>query len=144
MPEAFPDLRTHLQEWSGLSYPIFVITFFQKFATDLEDAELKDAIYSAYSGFSHSETAPLVRLNEHWQVLELFHGPTLAFKDFALQLLGNLYELQIKRTGKRSVFWEQPLVIPGQQRFQDYWVSQESKFLSFTLTVKYLLYRKGK
>ena len=100
LPETFPDLRTHLQEWSGLSYPDLCHAFFQKFATDLEDAELKDAIYSAYSGFSHSETAPLVRLNEHWQVLELFHGPTLAFKDFALQLLGNLYELQIKRTGK--------------------------------------------
>ena len=44
--------------------------------------------------FGHPEVAPLVRLDERTYVLELFHGPTLAFKDFALQLLGNLYARQ--------------------------------------------------
>ena len=46
------------------------------------------------------QTAPLVKLSEYWNCLELFHGPTLAFKDFALQLLGNLYEAQIGRDKK--------------------------------------------
>ena len=72
-----------------------------RFATDLDDEDLRKAIHSAYKNFSDPGIAPLVRLNENWQVLELFHGPTLAFKDFALQLLGNLYELQITRTGKK-------------------------------------------
>ena len=89
-----------MEEWSELSYPNLCYAFFQHFATDLPEEDLYEAIRMAYCGFSHPETAPLVRLNEHWQVLELFHGPTLAFKDFALQLLGNLYELQIKRSGR--------------------------------------------
>ena len=101
LPEKFPDFSSKVAEWTELSYAELCYAFFQNFATDLKDADLKEAIFSAYAGFSHTETAPLIRLNEQWQVLELFHGPTLAFKDFALQLLGNLYELQIKRTGKK-------------------------------------------
>lgn len=100
LPESFPDLSRTVDQWAELSYPDLCHAFFQNFATDLPDHELYEAIHSAYSGFSHPETAPLVRLNAYWQVLELFHGPTLAFKDFALQLLGNLYELQIKRSGQ--------------------------------------------
>ena len=101
LPENFPDLRSELNDWASLSYPDLCHAFFRKFATDLDDEDLRKAIHSAYKNFSDPGIAPLVRLNESWQVLELFHGPTLAFKDFALQLLGNLYELQIKRTGKK-------------------------------------------
>lgn len=101
LPEEFPDLSPYIESWSNLSYSELCFEFFKHFATDLEDADLKQAVDSAYSSFSHADIAPLVRLNDHWQVLELFHGPTLAFKDFALQFLGNLYELQIKRTGQK-------------------------------------------
>jgi threonine synthase len=101
LPEEFPDLSPYIDHWENLPYPELCVEFFKHFATDLEDTDLKQAVDSAYSSFSHAEIAPLIRLNDHWQVLELFHGPTLAFKDFALQLLGNLYELQIKRTGQK-------------------------------------------
>jgi threonine synthase len=101
LPEEFPDLSSYIEPWSNLSYSELCFEFFKHFATDLEDADLKQAVDSAYSSFSHADIAPLIRLNDHWQVLELFHGPTLAFKDFALQFLGNLYELQIKRTGQK-------------------------------------------
>jgi len=101
LPEEFPDLSHYIEPWSNLSYSELCFEFFKHFATDLDDADLKQAVDSAYSSFSHADIAPLIRLNDHWQVLELFHGPTLAFKDFALQLLGNLYELQIKRTGQK-------------------------------------------
>ena len=101
LPEEFPDLSPYIESWSNLSYSELCFEFFKHFATDLEDADLKQAVDSAYSSFSHADIAPLIRLNDHWQVLELFHGPTLAFKDFALQFLGNLYELQIKRTGQK-------------------------------------------
>jgi len=101
LPEEFPDLSPYIEQWSNLSYSELCFEFFKHFATDLDDADLKQAVDSAYSSFSHADIAPLIRLNDHWQVLELFHGPTLAFKDFALQLLGNLYELQIKRTGQK-------------------------------------------
>ncbi len=101
LPEEFPDLNPYIDDWQNLSYPELCLEFFKHFATDIEDTDLKQAVDSAYSTFTHSDVAPLVRLNDHWQVLELFHGPTLAFKDFALQLLGNLYELQIKRSGEK-------------------------------------------
>ena len=101
LPEEFPDLSPYIETWSQLSYSELCFEFFKHFATDLDVADLKQAVDSAYSSFSHADIAPLIRLNDHCQVLELFHGPTLAFKDFALQLLGNLYELQIKRTGQK-------------------------------------------
>ena len=61
---------------------------------------LAGVIDRSYQSFTHLGVAPLRQLDEDLYVMELFHGPTLAFKDFALQLLGNLYEEQIKRTGK--------------------------------------------
>ena len=101
LPEEFPDLSPNIDYWENLSYAELCFEFFKHFATDIDTADLKKAVNSAYSNFTHADIAPLVRLNDHWQVLELFHGPTLAFKDFALQVLGNLYELQIKRTGEK-------------------------------------------
>ncbi len=100
LPENFPDLRESADHWEDLSYPDLCFEFFRFFATDLEADVLRHAIDRSYSTFSHPQIAPIVELSENCKVLELFHGPTLAFKDFALQLLGNLYEHQIARTGK--------------------------------------------
>ncbi len=58
----------------------------------LTEDELRDLCTAAYSNFSHDAVTPLVQLNEQHWLLELFHGPTLAFKDVALQLLGQLFE----------------------------------------------------
>lgn len=106
LPKSFPDLSPNLKEWEGLAYDELCFEFFKLFATDMNPSILKDCVNRAYSGFSVSEVAPIVSLSNQWKVLELFHGPTLAFKDFALQLLGNLYEAQIEREGK-------PLTILG-------------------------------
>ncbi len=95
VPEQLPDLSEQMREWEGLSYTELCIRFFQQFATDIEVGELRELVEEAYSKFDHEELAPLKRLDERIQVLELFHGPTLAFKDFALQLLGKLYERQV-------------------------------------------------
>ena len=78
----------------------FALSSLSFFATDMDTSVLQGCIEKAYQNFSVDEVAPLVSITDKWQVLELFHGPTLAFKDFALQLLGNLYEAQIERTGK--------------------------------------------
>lgn len=99
LPVEMPDIRPLLKHWEQLRYPELCEAFFKLFATDFAPNMLRDCISRAYSTFSHKDIAPLVRLGESLHVLELFHGPTLAFKDFALQLLGNLYEAQIKRTG---------------------------------------------
>jgi threonine synthase len=100
VPCELPDIGPLLAEWEGLDYPSLCIEFFKLFATDLEPDILEQCVRRAYAGFDHPETAPLVELETDLHVLELFHGPTLAFKDFALQLLGNLYEAQIRRTGR--------------------------------------------
>ena len=89
----------HLECWSKLSYAELCEAFFSVFATDIDPAELNKVVARSYTKFDHADIAPIVKLDEDRYVLELFHGPTLAFKDFALQLLGNLYESQITRTG---------------------------------------------
>jgi threonine synthase len=100
VPCELPEIGPLLAEWEGLDYPALCVEFFKLFATDLGPEVLERCVREAYAGFSHPETAPLVELEPDLHVLELFHGPTLAFKDFALQLLGNLYEAQIRRTGR--------------------------------------------
>lgn len=106
IPEKLPYLAPFFPQWEKLSYTELAQAFFRVFANDIDAEVLNGHIADAYSRFDHPQIAPLHRLDEQTQVLELFHGPTLAFKDFALQLLGNLYALQIERT-------EEPINILG-------------------------------
>jgi threonine synthase len=91
LPETLPDLSGRLVAWEKLGYPDLCFEFMRVFATDIPAEVLRELVTRSYTKFTHPEIAPLVRLDERTRVLELFHGPTLAFKDFALQLLGNLY-----------------------------------------------------
>jgi threonine synthase len=100
LPSEFPDITPFLREWENMSYSELCFSFFRLFATDINENTLQKIVEDSYSRFSHNEIAPMVSLDENLKVLELFHGPTLAFKDFALQLLGNLYEEQIKKSGR--------------------------------------------
>lgn len=100
LPEVLPDLRPFLKDWETLSYPELCEVFFTHFATDLETGELHRIVSKSYDKFDDPAIAPIRKLDDKTYVLELFHGPTLAFKDFALQLLGNFYEAQIARTGR--------------------------------------------
>jgi len=63
-------------------------------------AEFRAMVAETYAGFGHAATAPLVQIGDDDWLLELFHGPTLAFKDFALQLLGRLFEHVLRRRGE--------------------------------------------
>lgn len=100
LPEELPDLAPLLGDWEDLSYPELCEAFFALFATDIDRGELHAIVERSYTKFDAPEIAPIRQLDDQTYVLELFHGPTLAFKDFALQLLGNLYEAQIARTGR--------------------------------------------
>lgn len=100
VPESMPRLsQADLDAWSRLDYRDLTAAVFGCFATDLSPEVIRGCVERAYSGFSHPEVAHVRRLADHLHVLELFHGPTLAFKDFALCLLGEFYELQQARTG---------------------------------------------
>ena len=96
LPETLPNLSGELARFEKLNYAELCFEFFKHFATDIPQETLRAIIAQSYTKFSHPDIAPLVQLDERTFVLELFHGPTLAFKDFALQLLGNLYEHQCK------------------------------------------------
>jgi threonine synthase len=94
VPEELPDFSGDLEAFKGLSYPELCTRFLARFATDIPAPELAGLVARSYTAFDRPEVAPLLRLSGDVHVLELFHGPTLAFKDFGLQLLGNLYERQ--------------------------------------------------
>ncbi|MFT3780904.1 MAG: threonine synthase [Nibricoccus sp.] len=94
LPERLPDISSKLSAWAKLSYPELCFEFLKIFATDIPAEKLRAIVNKSYTRFDHPDIAPLKQLDKHTWVLELFHGPTLAFKDFALQLLGNLYEHQ--------------------------------------------------
>ena len=100
LPETLPDLSGRLAAWEKLGYADLCFEFMRVFATDIPAETLWELVTRSYTRFTHPEIAPLVRLDERTRVLELFHGPTLAFKDFALQLLGNLYGHQCQLRGE--------------------------------------------
>ncbi|HEY8545083.1 MAG TPA: threonine synthase [Acidimicrobiales bacterium] len=65
-------------------------------------ADLDAMVAEAYAGFAHPDVVPLVEVEPGLHVMELFHGPTLAFKDIALQLVGRLFDAELTRRGERA------------------------------------------
>ena len=85
----------------GLSYIETAVRVMGAFTGDaLTEDELRALATEAYSGFAHDAVTPLKQLDGRQWLLELFHGPTLAFKDVALQMLGGLFETFLARSGK--------------------------------------------
>ena len=101
IPDALPNLKPYLKDWESLSYVELCQAFFAFFATDIPKEDLDAIIEQSYLHFEDPSIAPIRKLEDQLLVLELFHGPTLAFKDFALQLLGNFYEYQIRESGRK-------------------------------------------
>ncbi|MEL6236225.1 MAG: threonine synthase [Pseudomonadota bacterium] len=94
-PEVFRDLR-------GLSYEDTAHQIMRPFIGDaFRGEDLAGAIDRAYAGFGHAARCPLVQLGDNDWMLELHHGPTLAFKDVALQLVAQLFELALTRRYRR-------------------------------------------
>ncbi len=89
LPETVPDVSADLVRWRNLSYGELASAILRRF-TDLPTADLDEILRASLQHFSHPEITPL-RSFDKLHILELFHGPTLAFKDLALQFLGNLF-----------------------------------------------------
>ena len=94
VPESWPQFsRDEIAAMANLSYVETAVRVMLPFVgDDLSETELRDLCTQAYGRFSHAAVTPLVQLDHRHWLLELFHGPTLAFKDVALQLLGLLFE----------------------------------------------------
>ncbi|MDR2849154.1 MAG: threonine synthase [Verrucomicrobiota bacterium] len=98
LPESVPDVRARLDAWRPLPYADLAFEVIRLFADDIPDAALRGIVAKSYAAFRHPEVTPVVPVGPV-HLLELFHGPTLAFKDIALQFLGNLFEYALGETG---------------------------------------------
>jgi threonine synthase len=103
MPERWPGLsHDEIADFSGAPYAAVAAEILLRFAGNaLSRAEAEAATATAYAGFAHRARTPLRQLDADLWLLELFHGPTLAFKDVAMQLLRPLYEHALKAQGRR-------------------------------------------
>ena len=104
MPDVWPQLApADIADLSGVSYAQAAYRVMQPFAgADIPDKEFEEIVAAAYATFSHAAVTPLVEIAPGQWLLELFHGPTLAFKDIAMQLLGRLMDRALKRRKARA------------------------------------------
>ncbi|MBR9910395.1 MAG: threonine synthase [Gammaproteobacteria bacterium] len=105
VPEQLPTFsQAEIASWVGLSYQQLAFKIIAPFvAGEISDSDLQAIIDKSYSGFRHDAIAPLVQTAHNEWILELFQGPTLAFKDFALQFLGNLLDHILKKRDQKVV-----------------------------------------
>lgn len=105
VPETLPTFsKEEIASWAGLSYADLALKIITPFVDDcIPEQDLKKIIDETYVDFRHPAVAPLVQLGPNEWVLELFQGPTLAFKDFALQLLGRLLDYVLERRHQKVV-----------------------------------------
>lgn len=103
LPRAWPRFgEGEIAAMAGLPYAELAVRVMLPFVGDsLTEDELRDLCVRAYGRFAHAAVTPLTQLDHRHWLLELFHGPTLAFKDVALQLLGRLFEKFLERRGTR-------------------------------------------
>ena len=105
LPQALPHFSAaELHAMRGMSYAELATTVIAPFVEGSIDRDtLEGLVRDAYRDFRHQATAPVIQLDHDQWLLELFHGPTLAFKDFALQLLGRLLDHVLSRRGEKVV-----------------------------------------
>lgn len=101
VPESWPAIGDRLAGWRGLAYGELALEVLGPFVLpSFSRGELAALIEGAYGSFTHRAVTPLVEIGPNDWLLELFHGPTLAFKDIALQLLGRLFGRVLERRGE--------------------------------------------
>ncbi|CAA0084539.1 Threonine synthase [BD1-7 clade bacterium] len=105
IPETLPHFsKETLESWKSLNYAELAFEIMKPFVDGaIPNDELKAIIDDCYAQFRHPAVAPLVQLGHNEWVLELFQGPTLAFKDFALQMLGRLLDHVLEKRNQKVV-----------------------------------------
>ena len=102
LPERYPQIAAEtLERWRGLSYPELAFELLSLYVDDIPSADLRTLIEKTYSvdAFGDIRITPLAALGDGVFLERLSNGPTLAFKDVAMQLLGNLFEYELARRG---------------------------------------------
>ena len=103
VPETVPQLSSdEIAALAGQSYEEVAYRVMKPFVSEtFTEDELRGAIKRAYAGFGHTARAPMVQLAPNHFLLELFHGPTLAFKDFAMQVIGQLFQIELEKRDRK-------------------------------------------
>ena len=101
IPNKWPLINSDILK-KNMNFQELTFLLFKSFiGNSIEDKKLRFLISSSYSSFSNKEVTPIKKLDDSNFLLELYHGPTLAFKDIALQFLGNLFDLFLEGTKKK-------------------------------------------
>lgn len=105
VPESLPKFSNKdIREFRKLNYSELFFEVTKYFVDgEIDDKIYKEIIDKSYKNFSHQAIAPTKQLDQNEFLLELFHGPTLAFKDFALQFLGNLLDYLLEKRNEKIV-----------------------------------------
>ena len=103
VPAEWPQMRADdIAALAGFSYEETAFRVMKPFIGDtFSDDEFRGILKRAYAGFHHVARVPLTQIGANDYLLELHHGPTLAFKDVAMQLIGQMFEASLSRSGKR-------------------------------------------
>ena len=103
MPKSWPKININeITSDKNISYNELVTIILNQFVGDtIKNTELQQIAKKTYREFTHNKIAPLVKLKDNKYILELFHGPTYAFKDYPLQMLGNLFQYYLKKEDKK-------------------------------------------
>jgi threonine synthase len=103
VPEHWPQLSAdEIAAYQGLPYPELALRILKPFVGGvIDDSALAGIIDGAYENFDSAEIAPLKQIGDNEWLLELFHGPTLAFKDMSLQVLGPMFDHVLKTRGEK-------------------------------------------
>ena len=103
MPDEYPQVdETVRAKWRTLSYPELAFEICSLFISDIPSSDLRQLINKTYTAqaFGSDKVVPVTRLEEGLYLAHLSNGPTFAFKDMAMQLLGNLFEYELARRGQ--------------------------------------------
>jgi threonine synthase len=103
VPESWPQLSAaDIAGFAGMRYEEVAFQVMKPFIGDtFNDEDFREILDRAYASFDHEARCPIVQIGENDFLLELHHGPTLAFKDVAMQLIGQMFEVALNRSGKR-------------------------------------------
>ena len=103
LPETWPQFSAdEIAALAGLPYEEVAVRVMRPYLGDaFGEDEFRAITARAYAGFGHAARCPLRQIGPNDWLMELFHGPTLAFKDVAMQLIGQLFEASLKRSGRR-------------------------------------------
>ncbi|KAE9395461.1 tryptophan synthase beta subunit-like PLP-dependent enzyme [Gymnopus androsaceus JB14] len=116
IPTSIPSLPENWKnDWKDYSFVDLSVAVLSLYISreEISESDLRSLVVKSYAGFRHPKVTPLKKLGEKKYVLELWHGPTWAFKDVALQLLGNLFEFFLKRRNERNPAAKEKLTVVG-------------------------------